>query len=148
MELTPDFDEFFSSLIAHGVEFLVVGAYALAFHGAPRFTGDLDIFVRPSPDNATRLLTAIQAFGFPTARLTPADITNPDRIIQLGVEPVQIHIMSAISGVSWEEANAGCATARFGSNPVGILGRSEFLKNKRASGRLKDLADIEALGGE
>lgn len=77
MELAPDFDEFFRSLIAHGVEFLVVGACALPFHGAPRFTGDLGIFVRPSPDNAARLLTAIQAFGFPTARLTPADVTSP-----------------------------------------------------------------------
>jgi len=148
MELAPDFDEFFGSLIARGVEFLVVGAYALAFHGVPRFTGDLDVFVRPTADNAARLLGAVEAFGFPTAGLQPADITNPDRIVQLGVEPVQIHIMSAISGVSWEEAWEGRATARCGSNQVGFLGRAEFLKNKRASGRLRDLADIEALGGE
>jgi hypothetical protein len=148
MELAPDFDEFFGSLIARGVEFLVVGAYALAFHGAPRFTGDPDLFVRPATENATRLLAAIQAFGFPTAALQPADVSNPDRIIQLGEEPVQIHIMSAISGVSWEEAAAGSAAARLGSHEVRILGRAEFLKNKRASGRLKDLADIEALGGD
>jgi hypothetical protein len=146
MELAPDFDEFFSSLIAHGVEFLVVGAYALAFHGAPRFTGDIDVFIRPGGDNAVRLLTAVEAFGFPTGDLQPADITNPDRLVQLGVEPVQIHIMSAISGVSWDEAWAGRATARFGANVVAFLGRSEFVKNKRASGRMKDLADIEALG--
>lgn len=148
MELAPDFDEFLSSLIAREVEFLVVGAYALAFHGAPRFTGDLDVFIRPTRENAARLLAAVNAFGFPTASLQPADITDPDRVVQLGVEPVQIHIMSAISGVSWEEAWAGHAIARCGSSEVGFLGRAEFLKNKRASGRLKDLADIEALGGE
>jgi hypothetical protein len=148
MELAPDFDEFFSSLIAHGVEFLVVGAYALAFHGAPRFTGDIDVLVRPAADNAGRLLAALSAFGFPTTGLQPADITDPDRIVQMGVEPVQIRVMSAISGGSWEDAWAGRATGGCGSNHLCFLGRSEFLRNKRAAGRLKDLADIEALGGE
>lgn len=146
MELAPDFDEFFSSLIAHGVEFLVVGAYALAFHGAPRFTGDIDVFVRPHLDNAARLLAAVKAFGFPIGDLQPTDITSPSRILQLGVEPVQIHVMSAISGVSWDEAWNGRASIRCGTNVIEFLGRVEFLKNKRASGRLKDLADIEALG--
>jgi len=148
MDLAPDFDEFFNSLIAHGVEFLVVGAYALAFHGAPRFTGDIDVFVRPTLDNAERLLSALAAFGFPTDALRPQDLTNPDRIVQMGVPPVQIHVMSAISGVSWDEAWAGHATGRCGSNDLPFLGRRDFLKNKRASGRLQDLADIEALGEE
>jgi hypothetical protein len=148
MELAPDFDEFFSSLIAQHVEFLVVGAFALAYHGAPRFTGDIDVFVRPSLDNAERLIAALAAFGFPTTDLRPDDVTNPDRILQMGVEPVQIHVMSAISGVSWDEAWAGRDTGRCGSNDLPFLGRREFVKNKRASGRLKDLADIEALGEE
>jgi hypothetical protein len=148
MELAPDFDEFFSSLIAHAVEFLVVGAYALAYHGAPRFTGDIDVFIRPTTDNAERLLAALAAFGFPTANLRPGDVTDPDRIVEMGVEPVQIHVMSAISGVSWDEAWAGHETGRCGSNDLPFLGRREFVKNKRASGRLKDLADIEALGEE
>jgi hypothetical protein len=147
MELAPDFDAFFNSLIAHGVEFLVVGAYALAFHGAPRFTGDIDVLVRPREDNAARLLTAIEAFGIPAGDLRPADVTHPDRILQLGIEPVQIHIMSAISGVSWDEAWSGRASAQCGANVLAFLGRAEFVKNKRASGRLKDLADIEAPGG-
>ena len=103
MELAPDFDEFFDSLIAHDVEFLVVGAYALAFHGAPRFTGDIDVFVRPTTANAGRLLVALAAFGFPAGDLRPEDLTNPDRILQMGVEPVQIHVMSAISGVTWDD---------------------------------------------
>src|SRR5437773_9297274 len=98
MDLAPDFDEFIGSLIAHGVEFVIVGAYALAFHGAPRFTGDLDVLVRPTVDNASRLLAAVRAFGFPVAELQPQDIIAANRLLQMGVEPVQIHVMSAISG--------------------------------------------------
>ena len=91
MELAPDFDEFIESLTAHGVEFLVVGAYALAFHGAPRFTGDLDILVRPTLDNAARLLEALEAFGFPVTDLNPEAIADRRRMLQMGVPPVQIH---------------------------------------------------------
>ncbi len=147
-ELAPDFDEFFGSLIASGVEFLVVGAYALAFHGAPRFTGDIDVFVRPTPENGERLLAALEAFGFPVSGLTAADLIDPARVLQMGVEPVQIHVMSDISGVAWDDAWAGRAVGRCGSHDLPFIGRSEFIRNKRAAGRLKDLADIEALGGE
>lgn len=130
MELAPDFDEFFSSLIAHRVEFLVVGAYALAFHGAPRFTGDIDVLVRPTTENAERLLAALVSFGFPTSNLRPEDIVHPDRIVDMGVEPVQIHVMSAISGVSWEDAWAGRATGRLGSNELSFLGRMPSASNR------------------
>lgn len=145
MELARDFDEFFGSLIAHSVDFLVVGAYALAYHGAPRYTGDIDVYVRPSEDNASHLLAALASFGFPIGDVRPADLTNPDRILQMGVEPVQIHVMSAISGVSWDDAWAGRQVGRCGSHDLPFIGRREFVRNKRASGRLKDLADIEAL---
>ena len=147
MELAPDFDEFFGSLSAHEVEFLIVGAYALAFHGAPRFTGDIDVFVRPTAANAEHLLAALAAFGFPTGDLRPEDVTNPDQILQLGIEPVQIHLMSAISGVEWDDAWRGRDVGRCGSRDLPFIGRREFIRNKRASGRLKDLADVEALGG-
>jgi hypothetical protein len=147
MELAQDFDEFFGSLIARGVEFVIVGAYALAYHGAPRYTGDIDIFLGPTIENATRLLDSLSAFGFPSAGLRPRDVIDPRRVIQMGVEPVQIHIMSDISGVSWDEAWAGRVTARCGSHDLPFLGRAEFIRNKRAAGRLKDLADIEALEG-
>ena len=80
MDLAPDFDEFIASLIAHGVEFVVVGAYALAFHGAPRFTGDLDILVRPTPDNGARVLAAVRACGFPVDQLKPEDIVDRRRM--------------------------------------------------------------------
>jgi hypothetical protein len=148
MELAPDFDEFFVSLTAHEVEFLVVGAYALAFHGAPRFTGDIDVFVRPTAVNAARLMAALESLGFPTGDVRAEDITNPDRVLQMGVEPIQIHVMSAISGVAWDDAWKGREVGRCGSSDLPFIGRREFIMNKRAAGRLKDLADIEALGEE
>ena len=145
MELAPDFDEFVGSLNAHGIEFVVVGAYALAFHGAPRFTGDLDILIRPSIENAERLLAALNSFGFPANDLRPDVIVDPRRVVQMGVPPVQIHVMSAISGVAWDEAWADGVSGLLGSHPVNYLGRDTFLRNKRAAGRPKDLADIDAL---
>ena len=145
MELAPDFDEFIESLIAHGVEFLVVGAYALAFHGAPRFTGDLDILVRPAIDNATRLLTALEAFGFPITELSAEALSDGRRMLQMGIPPVQIHVMSAISGVEWDEAWSDRLEGPLGTHNVPFLGRDTFLRNKRAAGRPKDLADIDAL---
>jgi hypothetical protein len=145
MDLAPDFDEFIESLIVHGVEFLIVGAYALAVHGAPRFTGDLDILIRPTVDNASKALDAVRAFGFPVADLQPEQVADRRRILQMGVEPVQIHVMSAISGVTWEDAWQDRMEGRLGRHHVAFLGRTTFLRNKRAAGRPKDLADIDAL---
>jgi hypothetical protein len=127
MELAPDFDEFIGSLTAHGVEFVVVVAYALAFHGAPRFTGDLDIFVRPTLDNGARLLVALEAFGFPITNLNPEGISDRRRMLQMGVPPVQIHVMSAISGVEWDEAWSDRVEGYFGSQRVHFMGRETFL---------------------
>ena len=90
MELEPDFSEFCSLLNAHRVEFVIVGAYALAFHGAPRYTGDIDFLVRPTEENGKRVLDAIAAFGFPTTPVTPQDIVIGRKVIQMGVPPVQI----------------------------------------------------------
>ena len=145
MDLAPDFDEFIGSLTAHGVEFVIVGAYALAFHGAPRFTGVLDVLVRPTLDNAARLLTALEAFGFPVAELSPEGMADRRRILQMGVPPVQIHVMSAISGVEWDEVWADRLEGPLGHHTVSSLGRETFLRNKRAAARPKDLADIDAL---
>lgn len=145
MEVAPDFDEFIGCLTAHGVEFIVVGAYALALHGAPRFTGDLDIFVRPALDNASRLLNALDAFGFPAVELTPEAIADHRRMLQMGVPPVQIHVMSAISGVAWDEVWADRVEGLLGNHTVPFLGRATFLRNKQAAGRPQDIADIDAL---
>jgi hypothetical protein len=146
LDLAPDFDEFCASLSAREVEFVIVGAHALAFHGAPRFTGDLDIFVRPTEGNGHRLLAAIADFGFPTAPVTPMDIVIGKKVIEMGVPPVQIHVMSAIDGVTWDEVWASREAGALGSRAVAFIGRECYVKNKRAAGRPKDLADIDALG--
>lgn len=145
MDLAPDFDEFCALLLDRHVEFVIVGAHALAIHGAPRYTGDLDILFRPSLDNAERLIEAIHDFGFPQIPLTASQLLEPGRILEMGTVPVQIHVMSAIDGVAWDDVWNGHIDARFGSRVVGFIGRTEYLKNKRAAGRPKDLADIAAL---
>ena len=145
MEVAPDFDEFIACLTAHGVEFVVVGAYALAYHGAPRFTGDLDILVRPTVENASRLLNALEAFGFPIQELTPQAVADTRRMIEMGVPPVQIHVMSAISGVEWPEIWRGRVDGPFGQHVVPYIGRDTLIRNKRAAGRPKDLSDVDAL---
>ena len=119
MDVAPDFDEFIGCLTVHGVEFVIVGAYALALHGAPRFTGDLDIFVRPTVDNARRLLAAVEAFGFPVRDLTAQTIVDHRRMLEMGVPPVQIHVMSAISGVDWDEAWSDRVEGPLGWSPEG-----------------------------
>ena len=145
MEVAPDFDEFIACLTARGVEFVVVGAYALAFHGAPRFTGDLDILIRPTTDNAARLLAALDAFGFPATGLTAEAVADERRMIEMGVPPVQIHVMSTISGVTWPEIWTRHVEGPFGSRTVPYIGRDTLIRNKRAAARPKDLSDIDAL---
>lgn len=146
MEVQPDFRDLLALLNEHKVEYLVVGAYALAFHGAPRFTGDIDIFVRPDPENARRVLAALTVFGFSFSNLTVDDFQNPNKVVQLGVPPVRIDLITSISGVSWEQANASKEPGTFGDVPVHYIGRKQYIANKRATGRKKDLSDIEALG--
>lgn len=147
MELQPDFKELLGLLNEHGVEYLIVGGYALAFLGAPRFTGDLDIFIKTSPENAGKVHSALNAFGFESVGLTAEDFQRTDHVIQLGVPPVRIDFVTSIDGVGWDAAWAGRTQGEYGGVPVCFLGKAEFLENKKASGRLKDLADIEALQG-
>ncbi len=148
MEVQPDFRDLLALLNEHKVEYLIVGGYALAFHGAPRFTGDIDVFVRPTPENAVRILDALAVFGFRFANLTADDFQNPNNVVQLGVPPVRIDIITSISGVSWEEAETAKEPGTFGDVTVCYIGRREYIKNKRSAGRKKDLADVEALGDE
>jgi hypothetical protein len=148
MEIQPDFRDLLACFNKHEVEFLVVGGYALAVHGAPRLTGDLDLYVRPSPDNALRALAALREFGFGPLDISADDFAVPDRVIQLGYPPVRVDLVTSISGVSWDEAVLDGPTAQFGDVPVRVIGYDAFLRNKRATGRRKDLADIEALGEE
>ena len=127
---------------------MIVGGYALAYHGAPRFTGDIDIFVHPSDENAKNILSALDDFGFGSLNLTIDDFQDPNSVVQLGVPPVRIDIITSISGVTWEKANVGKKEGFYGDVPVYFLGREQYITNKRASGRKKDLADLESLGEE
>jgi hypothetical protein len=147
MEIRTDFKELLELFNKHKVEYLVVGGYALAFHGAPRFTHDIDLFVRPTSENAERILTALDDFGFGSLKLSKDDFTTPGLVVQLGVPPVRIDIITRVSGVSWEKADAGKAAGFYADVPVSFIGRDDFIANKRATGRAKDAADIEALGG-
>ena len=146
MEAQPDFRELLALFNAHRVEHMIVGAYALAFHGAPRFTGDLDLFVKPDPDNARRILAALAEFGFASVGLAAEDFTRPDHVIQLGVPPVRIDLITSLTGLSWEETVAGRTAGSYGDIPVHYIGRAEFVANKRATGRKRD--HLEALGEE
>ena len=146
MDVQPDFRDLLALFNEHEVEYVVVGAHALAFHGAPRFTGDLDILVRPGIRNARRIVAALAEFGFASIGLTADDFKQPDKVVQLGVAPVRIDLVTSLTGVSWKEVAAGSKPGKYGDLRVRYLGKREFIKNKRAIGRTKDLADIEALG--
>ena len=146
MEIQKDFKELLELLNAHKVEYLVVGGYALAFHGAPRFTGDIDIFIKPESENAKRILIALEEFGFGSMNLSESDFTSPKNVIQLGVPPVRVDIMTSLTGVSWQEAQAGKVAGNYGDTPVYFISKEDFIANKMALGRKKDLADLEALG--
>jgi hypothetical protein len=140
-----DFEELLAVFNAKGVKAIIVGGHALAYHGRPRFTKDLDVFVEPSTDNAERVMKSLTTFGFGSLGLTTEDFSKPGQIIQLGVAPNRIDLMTAIDGVTFDEAWAGRVEGRFGAQLVNYLGRAEFLRNKRAAGRPQDLADIDAI---
>src|SRR4030042_4807537 len=131
MEVQQDFRDLLALFSAHKVDYLIVGAHALAYHGAPRYTGDMDILLRPSPENAHRILKALEAFGFGSVGLTAEDFTVPDKVIQLGVTPVRIDIVTSITGVSWGEAAAGRVQGNYGNTVVNFIGREELLRNKQ-----------------
>ncbi len=148
MEAQQDFRELLELFNAHKVEYMIVGGYALAFHGAPRYTGDIDIFIKSDAENAQRILSALDKFGFKSIGLTIEDFENPEKVVQLGVPPVRVDIITSLSGVTWEDAYSGRETGKYGDISVYYIGRKQFISNKRATGRKKDLADIEAIGGE
>jgi len=147
VNIPKDFREFLRSLSDNSVEYVVVGGYALAFHGAPRFTGDIDILIRPTGENAQRLITALGDFGFSELKLTVQDFTSIDQVVQLGVPPMRIDLLTSIDGVDFATAAGGSLRVEIADLTVPIIGRDALITNKRASGRPKDLADLEALGG-
>lgn len=144
--MNQDFLDLLRAFIDHDVRFMVVGAYALGVHGRPRATGDLDVWVDPTPENAERLVRALEQFGAPMAQVSAADFSRPGIVFQMGLPPLRIDVLTELSGLAFGEAWPGRTQAAFGPLSVDVIGREAFIKNKRASGRGKDLGDIEALG--
>lgn len=144
-KLQSDLREFIVLLNSHKVDFVVVGGHAVAFHGHPRFTGDIDFFVRTTATNAERILAALAAFGFGSLGITEKDLLEPGQVVQLGRPPNRIDILTSISGVDFETAWQSRVPARLGDQPVSFLGLAELLRNKEASGRQRDLSDVEKL---
>ncbi|MDZ4862251.1 MAG: hypothetical protein SGJ01_02300 [Gemmatimonadota bacterium] len=145
--MNPDFIEMLSALHDAEADYLVVGAHALAAHGRPRATGDLDLWVRPTPANADRVYAALTRFGAPLHELAPGDLATPDLVFQIGVVPVRIDILTSVSGVTFDEGWASRMTVPIGTLDVPVIGRECLIRNKRASGRPRDWADIADLEG-
>jgi hypothetical protein len=146
--MNRDFVEMLSALSAAGVRFLVVGAHALAAHGVPRATGDLDLWVDASRENAARVLEALGQFGAPLFDLTIDDLCARDTVFQIGLPPSRIDILTGISGVDFEGAWSRRMEVAIGNLKIGTLSRADFITNKQASGRPKDLLDLELLPPE
>lgn len=143
--MNPDFRDLLHEFNAHEVEFLVVGAHALAAHGHVRATKDLDVWVRPHPANAERVRTALRAFGAPIADLTITDLATPGTIFQIGVAPIRIDVITAIDGVDFDQAWSVRVHTQFAGEPVAVLSREHLIQNKKAAGREQDLLDVKWL---
>lgn len=140
-----DFVDFIALLNLHKVSYMVVGAHALAFHGRPRHTGDLDTWIKPSLDNADKMVDVLKDFGFSSLGLTKEDFLKENYVTQLGYPPLRIDILNSISGVNFDEAYIGKIIGREGDLPISFINIADFIANKKASGRAKALGDIEAL---
>jgi hypothetical protein len=144
--MNQDFLDLLRAFIDHDVRFLIVGAYALGVHGRPRATGDLDVWVDATPGNAVRILEALEAFGAPLQQVTADDFSRPGIVFQMGLPPYRIDVLTELSGLTFAEAWPGRVQAAFGPLTVDVIGRDAFVRNKRATGRARDLGDIESLG--
>jgi hypothetical protein len=143
--MNQDFVDLLREFVARDVRFLIVGAYALAHHGRPRATGDLDVWVDATATNAPRVMRALAAFGAPMRDISEPDFARPGVVFQLGVPPGRIDIVTELTGITFAEAWPGREPGRFGDLTVDFIGREAFVRNKRATGRAKDLGDIEEL---
>lgn len=143
--LSRDFKEFVRLLNGHGVEYLIVGGYAMALHGRPRNTGDLDFWVARTPDNAKKLLDALDAFGFGGLGLSRSDFEAPDRVVQLGYPPFRIGLLTAIDGVEFADAWPRRETLVHDGLTLHFIGLEDLKANKRAAGRPRDIDDLEQL---
>ncbi len=142
--MNSDFRDILSTFIAEGVEFLLVGAYALAVHGVPRATGDIDLWVRTSPENASRIWNALAKFSAPVSDVSTDDLATPGLIYQIGVTPRRIDVITSIDGIGFDEAWASRIEVSIDGMTIPVLGREELIRNKRTAGRPKDLLDLAA----
>jgi hypothetical protein len=145
MALSKDWREFLELLNSRGVDYVIVGAQSLAFHGRPRYTGDLDILVRPTLENARILVDLLNQFGFAQSGFKETNFLEPEQMIQLGRAPNRIDLLTSISGVTTDEAFATKVSAILDGVPVFVLGKDALVRNKRAVARPQDLADLETL---
>jgi hypothetical protein len=145
--LNQDYKDMLSALIKRRVDFVIVGAYAMAAHGYPRATGDIDIFVKPTRENAGRILEALGDFGAPLDRVSPVDFETPGTVFQIGVAPRRIDLLTEIDGITFEEAAADKDIVEVEGLPLPFISKEKLRKNKLASGREKDRLDAETLNG-
>ena len=147
IELPDDFRDLLVALSEAGAEFVVLGGHAVAFHGHPRATKDLDVLVRPSTDNAKRVYSALAAFGAPLSAFDvgEADFATYDGVLQMGAPPIRIDILNRADGITFDEAVAEGTKFELDGHTIPVIGRAALLKNKRAAGREQDLADVKAL---
>lgn len=143
--LSKDFSEFVELLNSAGVEYMLVGGYALAAHGHPRYTGDIDFWVRVSDENLDKLLGALDRFGFGSLGLKKEDFLTPGAVVQLGYPPARIDLIAAIDGVDFGDCYPRRVVSRVGHLDIPVIGVEDLKANKKASGRAKDLADLESL---
>ena len=143
--MSPDFKDLLSAFNAHRVEYLVVGAHALAAHGRVRATGDLDVWVRPEAENAKRVIAALTRFGAPLQDPSIEDLSKPGIVFQIGVPPLRIDVLTTIDAVEFDEAGTSRLQTSFAGEPVGVLSVPHLIRKKRAVGRAQDLADVEWL---
>jgi hypothetical protein len=145
MDLSKDLSEFIESLNSNNVEYVIVGGYAQAYHGRPRFTGDIDILIRPSAENAARLQSALSLFGFGGMGLREEDFTGEGQVIQLGVAPNRIDILTSLTGCKFADVWSTRIPAKIADLQVNFISKEQHIRNKRAVGRPQDVADLEAL---
>jgi len=143
--MNQDFVDLLRAFIVADVRFLVVGAYALAVHGRPRGTGDMDVWVDATPENAARVMRALAAFGAPLEDVREADFAREGVTYQIGVPPGRIDILTELTGLTFAEAWPDRVQRPFGDTAIDFIGREAFVRNKRATGRAKDLVDIEGM---
>ncbi len=145
IQLPPDFSEFLKLLNLRGARYLLVGGYAVSFYGTPRATGDIDVWIDRTPANADKIVRVLEDFGFDLPSLSPELFTKENNVVRLGTPPLRIELLTSISGVEFDECHRARNVVRLGDIEVSFIGVEQLKINKKASGRLKDLADLESL---